>query len=160
MPYLKYAMKPTVAAIIVWSQLVCLPVKAQTKTAAAEERISQLDKKKAQTVDYLNGLAAAVHAEKRNNAWATKKEAELVASYGQAKDTPSNGLKLVNCRSSKCALELQVNTDESPEVSIAQQIAINQWIAESQSCGYTITTVQDLQLEPATGSVCIRAAMR
>jgi hypothetical protein len=129
--------------------LVALEAVSCTNTGAqiAEQRIGALQKTRAQEADYLKGLATTVKEEKRNDVWAAQKESELRSSYTADKSVPSGALKSVECGSSQCAVQLQLISGQSPKAAVEQQIAINQWIAGSQPCGYTMTT------EPGTEKV-------
>ena len=121
---------------------------ALTGAQLAEQQIAAIEKTRVQEADYLKGLATTVKGEKRNDAWAAQKESELWTSYAAEKGIPRGALKSVECRSSKCDLQLQVSAEQSPKAAVEQQIAINQWIAWSQPCGYTMTTGSGLEQPP------------
>ena len=65
-----------------------------------------------QEAAYLEGLATALKAEKRDNTWAGQKESQLRISYATGKNLPPGALKSVECRRSKCELKLQEYTEE------------------------------------------------
>ena len=100
----------------------------------------------------MDGLATAVKEEKRDDVWASQMETELWTSYAAETNLPRGALKSVECRSSKCDLQLQLYPEHSPQATIERQMAINHWIAANQSCGYTITS--------APGSAQAPGAMR
>jgi hypothetical protein len=115
--------------------VACSPTGAQL----LEQQIAASKTAKAQDVDYLKGLAAGVKEEKRNDVWAAQKESELRSSYAAAKSVPPGALKSIECRSSKCDLQFQLSAEQSPKAAAEQQIAVSEWVASSQPCGYTIT---------------------
>jgi hypothetical protein len=89
--------------------------------------------------DYLNGLAGAVQAEKRDDGWATQRETALRTSFDAEASLPRGALKSVDCRSSKCRLELYLGSENSPRTVVEQQAAITYWISVNQPCAYTMT---------------------
>lgn len=127
---------------LVAAVLVTLGAVACSNTSAQlpEQQIAAIKKTSVQEADYLKGLASAVKEEKRNDVWAAQKESELRSSYAADQRVPSGALKSVECRSSKCDVQLQLSTEQAPKPAVEQQIAINQWIGASQPCGYTMTT--------------------
>jgi hypothetical protein len=70
------------------------------------------------------------------------------SSYAAEKGVPPGALKSVECRSSKCDVQLQLSSEQSPKAAVEQQIAINQWIGASQPCGYTMTTAPGSEQAP------------
>src|SRR5438105_4715030 len=124
------------AAITAVSPLISTSLSAQTSAQPdAEQRIGTMEKRRIQQTEYVNAVAAAFQSEKRSDSWAAQKESEISISYEAAKDAPHGALKSVECRSSKCELQLQVS-EESADAAVKQHVAIEQWIAGSQSCGY------------------------
>jgi hypothetical protein len=109
-----------------------------TNAQRAEQQIESLKKAGNQKLEYLRGLEEAIREEKRNEAWAAQKESELRRSFSAEKGIPNGTLKSVECRSSNCDLQFQVSAEEKQTVE--QRAAINNWIATSQPCGYTMTT--------------------
>ena len=129
--------EPFAAALVALVVVAC----SSTTTPPSKQQLAEVEKRRAQaTDDYLKGLANAVKAEKRNDTWAAQKESELRSSYARAEGAPPDGLKSVECRSSKCDLQLQVNAEGASQAAIEHQMAINEWISGSQPCGYTLTT--------------------
>lgn len=112
---------------------------AATRVQRAEQELDSIRKAKLHMSDYLNELAKAVKEEKRNDTWATKKESGLRTTYAAERSLPSGALKSVECRSTRCALQLQVGAEQSPERMVEQQAAVSRWISMTQPCGYTVT---------------------
>ena len=132
---MKMHFKPLAAVLIALGGAAC----SNTSAQLPEQQTAAIKKTRVQEADYLKGLATAVKEEKRNDAWAAQKESELRSSYAAEKGIPPGALKSVECGSSKCDLQFQLSAEQSPKAAIEQQIAINQWIAGSQPCGYTMT---------------------
>ena len=99
---------------------------------------------RAEEAEYAKKLVAAVQAEARNDAWASQKEQELKTSYASS-DSPRGGLKAVDCRSTKCELQVVLSPREMPNSPAGPIAALNQWIAASQPCGYTIVAAEALE---------------
>jgi hypothetical protein len=78
-------------------------------------------------------------AEKRDDGWATQTETALRTSFDAEGSLPRGALKSVECRSSKCRLELYLSAESSPRAVVEQQAAITHWIAVNQPCAYTMT---------------------
>lgn len=148
--YSRFLAKPMAITTIALGQLLSVGLHAQTTAQSASERVSSAAVKSAALSDYLNGLGAAVQDEQRSTTWATKKESELLASYSAKEGLPINGLKSLECRSSKCDLQLQLDMAESPRSAMEQQVAVNRWIADSQACGFTISSKPGSQATPGT----------
>jgi hypothetical protein len=104
-----------------------------------EQRLASITNTRLRSTDYLNGLAVAVQAEKRDDRWAAEKESELRTSFAAERSLPDGMLNTVECRSSKCSLQLHMNAERSPKAAVDQQAAVIHWIAVSQPCGYTMT---------------------
>jgi hypothetical protein len=138
-------LKPLTVVLVAWG--IGIGACTNTSTQLLEQQIAHIKKTRVQEVDYLKGLATAVKEEKRNEAWAAQKESEVRKSYDADKSVPRGALKSVECRTSKCDLQLQPSGEQSLKGTIEQQIAINQWIGASQPCGYTMTT------DPGSGQV-------
>ena len=108
-----------------------------TRTAQAFEQSGPSGKNaEAQDAAYVGRLASALKGEKRDQAWARRKEFDLWMSYADGKKLTRGNLKTVECRTSKCELLLQSNTRNSLLATVQEEFAIDRWIA-SQGCGYT-----------------------
>ena len=142
--HFKSLIKSLTTVLVALAGVAC----ANTSGRLPEQQISAIKKASAQQADYLSSLALAFEGEKRNDAWAAPKESELRSSYTAEKGILPGALKSVECRSSKCDVQLQLNADQSPKVLLEQQTAINQWIAMNQPCGYTMTTWPGSQQAP------------
>ena len=119
-----------------------------TPRVPPEQAVAKLRQKQEQEKAFVSGLAAAVREQPRNEAWASAREQQLRQSYSEHPSVPKDALKRVECRQSRCELQLAVApTPEGPR----QAIAIDQWIAWSQPCGYTLT--QEPGTEQAPGTV-------
>jgi hypothetical protein len=87
---------------------------------------------------FLKTLASGVQNELRNDAWAQNQEAALRASYSGDPRLPNGALRTVDCRSSKCELQLEMNPPRQPFTVADQYHAVNRWIAAHQPCAYTL----------------------
>ena len=112
-----------------------------------EEHREAIGKARADEAEYAKKLAAAVQAETRNDSWASQKEQELKTSYASS-GNPRGALKSVDCRSTKCDLLLEVPARDMPDSPAGSIASVNQWIAASQPCGYTIVAGEALALGP------------
>src|SRR5262249_48627176 len=106
--------------------------RAQQSAPSPEQHLSSINDARRQSTDYLNGLAGAVQAEKRDDGWAAQQEAALRTSFDAEGSLPHGALKSVECRSSKCSLQLDLSAASSPIAGVEQQAAISHWIAVSQ----------------------------
>ena len=152
--------RPVSAILLVLGVAACAdsstttsPTSTPTPTASraelAEQHVASIRNASAREAGHLNALAAAVAAEPRNDTWATQKEAELRRTSAAEQRFPRGALKSVNCRSSKCDLQLE----GPPAGRVDEQwAAVNYWIAASQPCGYTMA--------PAPGSTQAARAVR
>jgi hypothetical protein len=134
---------PAVILAALWTA-GCATPPAQSGSSP-EERLASIDDARRQSTDYLKGLAVAVQAEKRDDGWAVQEEVALRTSFAVERNLPHAALKSIECRSSKCSLELYLGREGSPRTAVEQQAAITHWIAVSQPCAYTMTN-------PATAS--------
>jgi hypothetical protein len=132
---MKTPFKPLAAVLVALGTVAC----SNTSAQLPEQHIAAIKNTRVQEADYLKGLATAVKEEKRNDVWAVQKETELRSSYAVEKGVPPGALKSIDCRSSKCDLQFQLRAEQSPKAPFEQHIAINEWIAASQPCGYTMT---------------------
>jgi hypothetical protein len=117
------------------------------KPKSPEEHRETMTKARAEEAEYAKKLVAAVQAEARNDAWASQKEQELKTSYTSS-NNPRGALKAVECRSTKCDLQLLVPTREMPNSPAGPIAAVNQWIAATQPCGYTIVAAEAVAQGP------------
>jgi hypothetical protein len=107
-----------------------------------EQHLASINDARRELTDFLNGLASAVQAEKRDDGWAAQKEAALRTSFAVERSLPRDALQSVDCRSSKCSLQLYL----SAPAEVEQQAAITRWIAVSQPCAYTMTNPSQTML--------------
>jgi hypothetical protein len=138
--------RPAAVLLLVGSVAACesAPTSTASRAELAEQHAASIRNAGARETDYLNSLAAAVAREARNEGWATQKETELRRTSDADQSFPRGALKSVNCRASKCDLQLELGDVLSAGRADEQLAAINYWIAHSQPCGYT--------LAPAAGS--------
>ena len=136
--------------------LVCLMALASAAcvtspqpTPTPEQAAEKLRQEHARTRTFLAELAAAVRAQPRDEAWAAAKERELRQSYSEHASVPKEALKGVDCRQSRCELQLAV-PPESDAPAQQQTLAIDQWIAWSQPCGYTLAHEPGAPQAPGT----------
>ena len=123
------------------------PLPVSQKPQTPEEQRDVIRKSRAEEAEYAKKLVAAVQAEARNEVWASQKEQELKTSYASS-GNPRGVLKSVECRSTKCDLQLEVPTRAMPDSFAGPVAAFNQWIAASQPCGYTIVASEVLAPGP------------
>jgi hypothetical protein len=126
------------------------PLPSEDERLDPRKQIDLMREVKSREADYLRGLAAGVTNEARDDTWAPQTEASLRNSYASA-HLESAGLESVNCRTTKCEIQVQVKATQSPQSALDQQAAINQWISASTSCGYTFVPGQ----EPMTMSASV-----
>jgi hypothetical protein len=85
--------------------------------SSPEEHLASINAALRQSSDYENGLAAAMQSEKRDKGWATQTESALRGSFATEDGLPHDALRSVECRSSKCKLELSLGAGKSPAPS-------------------------------------------
>jgi hypothetical protein len=142
--------KPIPLCLIALASAACVTL--PQAGPSPEQAAAPLREVQAQTSTFGAGLAAAVRAQPRDEAWAAAKERELRQSYSTHASVPRDALKGIECRQSRC--ELQVAITSEPEAPAHQQaLAIDQWIAWSQPCGYSF--VQEPGTPQAPGTVRI-----
>lgn len=127
------------------------------KPQTPEEQRQAIQKARAEEAEHVKKLAAAVQAESRNDAWAAPKEQELKTSYASS-GNPRGALKSVECRSTKCDLQLELPTSDRTDSPAGPVAAVNQWIAASQPCGYTVFGGEALERGPAAIRIVIDCA--
>lgn len=108
----------------------------------------------------LRRFEAAVAAEPRRDAWAKAEEARLKQAFAgrgalvapEALRAPAAGPRIgaaalagLDCRATRCAIEVTLPPDLPPERHVAELQAVEAWLAVSQPCGYTLVL-------PAPGS--------
>lgn len=116
-----------------------------------EQAAAALRERQAQAASFLAAQEASFREQPRDEAWATPQEQRLRQSFAQEVPVPQGALKAVECRSSRCLLQLVL----PPESARAPQAlpaaaAVEQWIAWSQPCGYTLTQEPATQQAPGT----------
>jgi hypothetical protein len=140
-------MIPALAAVLAGLTTVdALSTTTRADSQLAAQSMADTQDARAQQADYVKGLAAAVRQERRNDAWAAQKEAQLRTSYATAPGVPPSALKSVECRSSKC--DLQIQSSAEPGVATAQQMAVSNWLAVREPCGFTIARGPALEEAP------------
>lgn len=117
-----------------------------------EQAAAKLRQSQARTSELISSLSAAVHAQPRDEAWASAQERQLRQSFAEHPSAPQDALKEIDCRRSRCELRLQLPPEsESPSQAPPAVAVIDQWIAWSQPCAYTLT--HDLMEPQTTGTV-------
>jgi hypothetical protein len=118
-----------------------LPSKA-ADTAKAEEHAATVRSTLTSSTEFVRGLTMALQKETRDDVWASGQEADLRATYNNAGTAlPRSGLKFIDCRYSRCAIQLQIDVGSTLNEAIAQQAAINRWISTSQPCSFTLMPI-------------------
>ena len=116
----------------------------------AQQQVASLRSAEDEGKKFLTELAAAIRAEPRNDVWATAKESELRKSYVENEAVPNGALKKIDCRRSKCEVQLELASGTPAEAKAQQMIAINQWISWSQPCSYMAAGGPAASQAPAT----------
>jgi hypothetical protein len=155
---LTHALATLSIAFLTFGEISCTSSLTPTTALSPEQHVRLLQNAHSQELEYLKSLEKTIREEKRNEAWATKKESELRSSFSAEKSLPNGALKSVDCRSSKCDLQFQVSPGETQTVE--QQVAINHWIATSQPCGYTMTPWPNPEQESAEIRVFLSCSER
>jgi hypothetical protein len=127
------------AFLLVLATTFALPSKA-ADIAKAQEHAASVRRAQTLGAEFERGLTTELQKENRDDSWASRQESELRASYKSGSDLPQNGLSSIECRYSKCVIQLRVDAS-TPEDAIAQLNAINRWISTGQACGYTLIPV-------------------
>jgi hypothetical protein len=92
-------------------------------------------------------LEAAVSAEARADNWAVAEETRLKQAFAgrgalqpnaAAAQVGAAELAGLDCRSARCAIEVTLPQDLPPDRHVAELQAIEDWIATSQPCAYTL----------------------
>jgi hypothetical protein len=130
---------PVILAALCVAMTTNVPSALAQSPQPPEQRLTSINDARRQSTDYVNGLAAAVQAERRDDVWAAQKQSALRGSVAAERSLPRGALKSVECRSSKCSLQLNLSAERSPRAAVEQQAAITRWIAASQPCAYTMT---------------------
>ena len=115
---------------------------AEPQRPTPEQQAAQMKVTQSHAGEFVNGLATAVQNEQRDNAWAQQTEAGLRRSFASAR-LASDGLKAIDCRSSKCAIQVQLPAVKSAQTALEQQTAVVRWISAGTPCGYTMVSAQD-----------------
>ncbi len=118
--------------------LSCAPVHTPTASPSPDQHRAALESRRLEEARFLKTLANGVQNEPRNDAWAQDQEAALRASYSVDSRLPRGALRTIDCRSSKCELQLQMNPPRQPFTAADQYHAVNRWIAAHQPCAYTL----------------------
>jgi hypothetical protein len=134
-------------AFLTCGEISCTSSPTPATVQSPEQHVRLLQNAHTQELEYLKNLEKTIREEKRNETWATQKESELRSSFSAEKSLQNGALKSVECRSSKCDLQFQLSLEERQTVE--QRAAINQWIATSQPCGYTMTPWPNPEQESA-----------
>jgi len=113
-----------------------------------EQAAAKLRQTGEQAKGFVSELSAAVRAQPRNEAWASAREQQLRQSFAAHPAVPKDALKSVECRQSRC--ELQLSVAPATQAPQQQAFAIDQWIAWSQPCGYTLTMEPGAAQTPGT----------
>lgn len=117
-----------------------------------ERAAAKLRQSQARTSELISSLSAAVREQPRDEAWASAQERQLRQSFVEHPSAPKDALKEIDCRRSRCELRLQLAPESDAPPQASPQVAvIDQWIAWSQPCAYTLT--HDLASPQATGTV-------
>lgn len=130
-----------IVCLMAWASAACNTTGGTGSTpprarVPPEQAVAKLRQTQEQATGFVAGLSAAVREQPRNEAWASAREQQLRQSYAAHPSVPKDALKSVDCRQSRCELQLAI----APAAQGPQQaLAIDQWIAWSQPCGYTLT---------------------
>jgi hypothetical protein len=115
---------------------------AEVQRPMPEQQADSMRSAMSHETDFVNALAAAVQNEQRDYAWAQQTETGLRKSFASTR-LAAGGLKSVDCRSSKCDIQLQLGATKSLQAATDQQTAITRWISAGTPCSYTVVPRQD-----------------
>jgi hypothetical protein len=104
-----------------------------------EQRLASINDARRQSTAYISGLAAALQSEQRDQEWATQTESALRGWFAAEGSLPHDALRSVECRRTKCNLEVNLGAGKSPAALVEQQAAVTHWISVSQPCAFTMT---------------------
>jgi len=107
-----------------------------------EQRVASMKVAKSHEAEFVSALAASVQNEQRDYAWAKQTEAGLRKSFASAR-LAAGRLGSVDCRSSRCDIQLQLPATRSIQAATDRQTAIARWISASAPCDYTVAPGQD-----------------
>jgi hypothetical protein len=116
--------------------------------SSPEQTLASINDARQQSTAYVNGLAGALQSERRDDGWAKQTESALRGSFAVEESLPHDALSSVECRSTKCNLEVNLGAASSPAALVEQQAAITHWISVSQPCAFTMTdpTAQTIRI--------------
>jgi hypothetical protein len=97
--------------------------------SSPEQRLASINDARRQSTAYVNGLAAALQSEKREDGWAMQTESALRGSFAVEGGPPHDALKSVERSSTKCNIEVNLGAASSPAALVEQQAAITHWIS-------------------------------
>ena len=103
------------------------------ETMIAEERSAQAAEK-----EFIQVLAAAVQDESRDESWARRQESMIRKAAGDADAALERSVKRVDCRRTRCAIDIELKASASGDEHARQLSGIDEWIAGSQPCAYTV----------------------
>jgi hypothetical protein len=104
-----------------------------------DQHRAALERRGQEEAGFLESLARQVQNEQRNDSWAREQETALRRSYAADPRLPQDALRTIDCRSSKCELQLQISSQRQPSMAADQYHAVNSWISAQQPCGYTLS---------------------
>jgi hypothetical protein len=115
---------------------------ADDQRPSPEQRVALMKAAKSHEAEFVNALAASVQTEQRDYAWSKQTAAGLRGSFASARFAAAR-LASIDCRASKCAIQLQLQATRSIKVATDRQTAIARWISASAPCDYTVVPGQD-----------------
>lgn len=106
-----------------------------------DEHVARIKAINARVDEYLKSLAMGVRSEKRDDAWASQYEGNLRQSFKS--HVGGGGLKSIDCRATRCSVEVDMAAGQSSRPALDQRMKITQWISSSTTCGYTMVPGPD-----------------
>jgi hypothetical protein len=131
--------KGLVFAAVSLAGSVAFAVQSQSADiASARERAAMVQRVQNSGPEFERSLTTTLEKESRDNAWSSQQESSLRTSYGASSSLPHDGLESIECRSSKCLVQVRVDGGSTREAALGQQEAVSRWISTAQPCGYTL----------------------
>ena len=138
-----------ISSISVALLLACVPIvggrlalgqTSQSESGLLLEQLS-LEAMIARQNEYVEGLSSSIRNEKREESWASQQESSLRRSFSSQ---VGGGLKTIDCRTTRCGIEIDLVASESPQAALDRQIKIMNWISVNTDCGFTLVPGQQL----------------
>ena len=111
---------------------------AQEMEQLVQQRTAELRKTQAAEKAYIEKLNGAVRSAPTDQRGASEQQQKLKQSMSKADPAVQRSLNRVDCRDRKCALDFKLSQGTSGEARARELFAIDEWVAWSQPCAYTM----------------------